>query len=287
MIIIQLAGGLGNQMFQYAFGRSLAHRLNTKLKLDISSYRRRKRHGYSLHHFRICEDYVDRSDVERLVPFSRIQIYLRRHFGLSFSDRLYVERSFDYDPGTGVVKPDTLLSGYWQSEQYFIDIGDTIRKEFVLKTVISPATDEIRQKIGNTNSVSIHVRRGDYIENRKFHRRHGICDMAYYQRAVEMIMKKVENPHFFIFSDDPEWIKYNFAFLETKTLVTGSGASKNFEDLYLMTQCRHNIIANSSFSWWGAWLNNNPGKVVMAPEQWFADKTINTTTLIPKTWLKI
>ena len=137
------------------------------------------------------------------------------------------------------------------------------------------------------NSVSIHVRRGDYLTNPVTFQTHGLCDIDYYKKAIDEILDLVDKPHFFIFSDDQSWAKSNIIFGAPTDYVMHNNSLKNYEDLRLMSYCRHHIIANSSFSWWGAWLGNNPEKIVIAPKKWFNDPKIDTTDLIPDTWLRL
>lgn len=147
--------------------------------------------------------------------------------------------------------------------------------------------EQVAQNILSVNAVSLHVRRGDYVSNLTINQFHGTCSLEYYNQAIAQIAKKVETPHFFVFSDDPEWVKSNLKIDYSITIVDHNNADKNYEDIRLMSLCKHHIIANSSFSWWGAWLCRNPNKIVIAPLKWFNDKSINTTDLIPDGWIKI
>ena len=135
--------------------------------------------------------------------------------------------------------------------------------------------------------MSLHVRRTDYVQNALTNKIHGVCDQDYYASCVRYIGDQVSNPHFFIFSDEPQWAKDNLMFDFPMTVVDCNDASRNYEDLRLMSTCKHNIIANSSFSWWGAWLNSNPNKIICAPKQWFTDSTRNTKDLIPSNWIRL
>ena len=137
------------------------------------------------------------------------------------------------------------------------------------------------------SSVSVHVRRGDYVNDPKTNAYHGTCSLDYYKKAVEIIRNKVKDPVFFIFSDDAEWVKKNFNIDEQQVLVSEPEKLSLTEELKLMASCRHSVVANSSFSWWGAWLNNNNEKMVIAPQKWFADPLIDTSDLIPSAWIRI
>ena len=140
--------------------------------------------------------------------------------------------------------------------------------------------------ISQTNSVSLHIRRGDYVSNQKTNQTHGTCDLDYYQRCITEIEKEVENPYFFVFSDEIEWVKENLKINHPAEYVDQNTGDKSYEDMRLMSQCKHNVIANSSFSWWGAWLNSYPDKIVFAPKRWFASDKHNTKDLIPEGWKK-
>ncbi|MFH0972649.1 MAG: alpha-1,2-fucosyltransferase, partial [Patescibacteria group bacterium] len=182
------------------------------------------------------------------------------------------------------LKDDIFLDGYWQTEKYFKDIEDIIRSEFTLKTEYSNLNPELIAKISSCNSVSMHIRRGDYITNQNTNEFHGICFLDYYKKAINLIAEKFPNPTIFIFSDDLKWCKENIKIKYPIVFVKGN---KNYEDLIMMSKCSHNIIANSSFSWWGAWLNNNPNKIVIAPQKWLNNPNINYSDIIPSTWIKI
>lgn len=255
MIIIKLQGGLGNQLFQYAFGRSLSVKENKILKLDISNYDSDPLRSYKLRHFNIKER----------IAFPLEIFWSKMIKRLGFGQSSYLE-------------------GYWQSEKYFSDIEDTIRREFKLKDPLKNEAQKFSDEIKNTNSVSLHIRRGDYVTNDKLKGFLQPLPLAYYNEAIEIVEKKIDKPHFFVFSDDIAWVKDNLKINHQVSYVSGSGI-EDHEELALMSQCKHNIIANSSFSWWGAWLNDNPGKIVIAPKNWFSDG--DNSELIPNTWTTI
>jgi hypothetical protein len=156
-----------------------------------------------------------------------------------------------------------------------------------MRDPVSKSKQEIINEIMDTNSVSLHVRRGDYLINPRAKQLLVVCDAEYYLKSVEIMSSKVERPHFYIFSDDIKWAKENIIMPFKTTFVGENGPRKSYEDLRLMSLCKHNIIANSSFSWWGAWLNENPNKIVIAPKQWFRSSEKDTKDLIPESWLKI
>jgi hypothetical protein len=181
------------------------------------------------------------------------------------------------------VKESVYLSGVWQSEKYFRDYEKNIRKEITLKNAPSPEFERMKRQITQNQSVSIHVRRGDYVTKAKTNSLHGTCSPEYYRLAIKEISNNLTSPTFFIFTDDVTWTKENLQIKQNNIYVSGNKFS-NAEELILMSMCQHNIIANSTFSWWAAWLNTNPHKVVIAPKQWFATSTIDTKDLIPPNW---
>lgn len=251
MIISKLTGGLGNQLFQYAKGRSEATKNRTSLALDISWYKGRIDRSYYLNNFNITAKIA-----------SKLEIIIYKYFNKK-----------------------NYIVGDWQSEKYFNDISDLIKKEFVLKNQIDKAHDELIQQIKSTDSISIHLRGGDYVVGKKSSF-HGICSPEYYSKSISYIIKNVKFPHFFIFTDDINWAKKHIKFPEPYTLVSNS-KNKPYEEIIFMSKCKHNIIANSTFSWWSAWLNNNPTKIVIAPKRWFANDKIDSSDIIPLSWIKM
>ncbi|MFH1827617.1 MAG: alpha-1,2-fucosyltransferase [bacterium] len=286
MIITKLIGGLGNQMFQYVAGRRAAIANKTELNFDITGYVHQvgiTKREYMLHIFRIDEKFATQKEI---VEFKRSILFFERIF--SRHSQLYVkEKHFHFDPDILTIPDNTYLEGYWASEKYFKNIEDIIRKEFIFKDKPDTINQKMISRIRHCNSISIHVRRSDYIADPKTHNFHGVCGLGYYKKAVSFITKKAINPFFFVFSDDPYWCQTNLRFPSPTVYVTHNLGNKDYEDMRLMSTCKHNIIANSSFSWWSAWLNNNPNKMVITPKKWFNISSINTSDLIPKQWLKI
>ncbi|MBU4289010.1 MAG: alpha-1,2-fucosyltransferase [Proteobacteria bacterium] len=288
MIIVRLIGGLGNQLFQYALARRLSLLHDVPLKLDISQFETYKLRRYSLNVFNIIEDYATEGDIVRIkekgfASFRRLTEKL-----LPYYKRSYIhERSFHFDPNILKSSKDVYLEGYWQSERYFKYIEDIICREFTVKIKPDAINERTTEHINTVNAVSLHIRRVDYISNAAIYQFHGTCTLAYYQQAVEIISQKVSSPHFFVFSDDILWAKENLMLTYPTIFISHNNATKDFEDLRLMIQCKHHIIANSSFSWWGAWLNNNPDKIVIAPKKWFNDESIDTKDLLPEEWIRI
>lgn len=295
MIIVKLHGGLGNQMFQYAIGRKLSLLDKTELKLDLSflldrtprpnfTYR-----DYNLNIFNLKIELATQEEINLFINYldSKIKRKIYTYLFLGRNNKYIDEKQFTCDPDIFKLTGNLYLDGYWQTEKYFSDIKNILCNDFTIKISQDKKNQEMIKTIKNTNSVSIHIRRGDYIENKQIYNVHGICDLDYYYSCINLFLKKLKNPHFFIFSDDHQWAKENLKLDCPMIFVDYNDASKNYEDLRLMSQCRHNIIANSTFSWWGAWLNQNPDKIVYAPQKWFNDSSRNTKDLIPDQWIKL
>jgi len=269
MIIVKLIGGLGNQMFQYAAARRMAYFHKTTLKLDISAFNWYKLRTYSLNHFNIMENIANPTEVA------------------NFKGRIIKEKFFDFNPNETTATENIYLDGYWQNEKYFSGIEDIMRMEFRVKYNLYGKNKELAAYIRECPSVSIHIRRGDYVTDPITNAAHGVCTLDYYHRCINKLLDKVKNPHFFIFSDDPDWVAKNLDLDFPTTLVVHNGIERDYEDMRLMSMCQHNIIANSSFSWWGAWLNANPDKLIFAPRQWFQNEAIDASDIIPSGWQRV
>ncbi len=292
MIIIDVAGGLGNQMFQYAAGRALALRHNAALRLDISSYiKDRFQRSFELQRvFAVQAEIASRADIREMLGWQSLGAAKRalRHPRLAGlrRNKLVVEPHFGYWPGLKMSPDDCYLVGYWQSEKYFADHASTIRSDFAFLHPLMGRNETLADVIGRTNSVSLHVRRGDYVTHRKASLVHGTCSPAYYQAAVNYIADRTESPTFFIFSDDVPWVRENLEMAFPCQLVEHNQGEDSFVDMQLMSLCKHHVIANSSFSWWGAWLNTRQEKIVVAPKQWFANGT-HVDDLLPRAWVTL
>jgi len=292
MIIVRLIGGLGNQMFQYAAGRAIAYRNNTHLKLDISSFEHYMLRSYGLDNFNIVEEFATHDEIKRLKP-ARSQLFsfciykLRQKMIPWYKQSRIIERTFNFDPDIKKITGNAYLEGYWQSEKYFEDISHIIRKDLTFKEESDEMNKSLLLDIQNTNSVSVHIRRGDYVLNLKTMETHGVLGIEYYLKALKLIEKKVKDPEIFIFSDDITWSKKHLKTDLPLHFIDQNGAKKDYEDLRLMSNCKHHIIANSSFSWWGAWLGQKEGQVVMAPANWFKIITCNYSDRLPSRWLII
>ena len=278
MITSHLFGGLGNQLFQYCAGRalSLTHGVELRLLWGEDTEKR----TLDLHHFNIEAEIIRSSKVFKRLSF-RLLPSLLKH-GLP---KVLREDALGYYDRFQSLGGNTRIKGYWQSELYFEHFEDVIRNDLHIITLPSRQNQAFLDRISSENAVSLHIRRGDYITNLMANSIHGTCDLTYYEKAIENISSSMsEDPVFYVFSDDPSWAKQNLKTRHKTVFVDFNDAAANYEDLRLMSQCNHNIIANSTFSWWGAWLNKNPSKIVIAPHKWFSDPTIKNPNILPQAW---
>ena len=290
MIVSSIVGGLGNQMFQFAAGRALALDRGQAVKLDTSGFENYKLHqGFQLQQaFKGQFNAASGSEISALLGWQRApliqRILSRPSAAVLRKHNLIVEPHFQYWDGIRNAPDDCYLKGYWQSEKYFQVHAAALRADFAFKLPLADENSSLAQKIGQVNAVSLHVRRGDYVKNPATAAMHGVCSLDYYNAAVAHILSRVDNPVFFIFSDDMPWAKENLT-VATTTHHVGQN-NRAYDDMHLMSLCKHHVIANSSFSWWGAWLNASPDKIVVAPKQWFAQPR-RTEDLLPPTWVTL
>ena len=294
MIIVKLTGGIGNQMFQYAAARRMSYVNNTQLQIDLGWFNESglsANRKYELKVFNVIGKIATPSNIlalktRRQNPLSRRLPNFLKKTVFNTNQTHIIEKYFNFDPAILNVKDNIYLDGYWQSEKYFIDIEQIIRKEFTFKNDPTERNREASDAIVTAESVAVHIRRGDYVTLAQANAFHGLCPPEYYQLAVEEIAKQVNKPVFFVFSDDIEWVRDNVK-LDYKTIfIDHNNPDQGYEDLRLMSLCKHQIIANSSFSWWGAWLNPSPNKIVIAPRIWFRKASQDTRDLIPSTWIE-
>ena len=285
MIIVKLIGGMGNQMFQYALGRRLAIENKTELKLDVSGYEHQEGitpRAYGLGVFSVDGQIASEEEVAGIkypnVLFAKLGLsgkgYLRERMANIFDERILHAGNDHY------------LEGYWQTEQYFKEIRDVLLKEFSLRPEYDHLDPSVLRAMADGESVALHVRRGDYVSNPETNKYHGTCSPEYYHSAIRFIADKVGTPTFFVVSDDIAWVKENIK-IDFPVTYVSNGILKDYEELILMSKCKHNIIANSSFSWWGAWLNQNPDKIVIAPKQWFNDPSAAKNDIVPDSWVRM
>jgi hypothetical protein len=291
MIITRLMGGLGNQMFQYAAGRALSLRLNVPLKLDLSWFadmRDCTPRAYMLHIFPITATEATPEEIGRVAY--RKQNFFEKLLRKRRRSRHYIAEPFGCRPDFAALAAPAYLDGYWQRESYFADAADTIRRDFTFPPLGGGPAEELAARMrAAANSVCVHIRRGDYVENPATRRFHGVCSPAYYETALRMIARKCGGDSgLFLFTDDPAWAREHFdAQGFPSTVVDCPGhAEAPWHDMHLMTLCTHHIIANSSFSWWGAWAATGNG-IIAAPKRWFAAAEKQGDNPAPARWITL
>ncbi|HIB85485.1 MAG TPA: alpha-1,2-fucosyltransferase [Chromatiaceae bacterium] len=283
-VIVRLGGRLGNQMFQYATGRSLAARLNTSVEIEgfapDSSHKSRIEIIDAFQLQTTLHSVKSKSGLKWRSRIARMGLPVRMR-GLP----MYVEPHFHYDPRFENIDGGRYLLGGWLSPRYFDGIRRELLEDFSLKHPLSQNATRVKESISEAScAISIHVRRGDYIENARTLARLGICERGYYSDAIDLIQKMYPDSQYYVFSDEPERARKELEGLNNLSFVSNNSQE---EDLYLMSSCQHNIIANSTYSWWAAWLNENPEKSVIAPRQWFGpalQSANDTRDLFPENW---
>jgi hypothetical protein len=278
MICVKLKGGLGNQMFQYAAGKFLSLKNRTALVLDTSYFNNDFQgkvtpRNYGLGHFNISESSGSGKSLRSylLELFEKKCVFKESKIS-AYKPQLTESRSKKIE-----------LEGYWQSEKYFSPIREILCKEFTPVKPGSAACLHFFDEIRSSQAVSIHVRRGDYVNDEKVKATHYVCTPDYFEKAIHYINSRITDPTFFVFSDDVAWCKANLPSALPACYVTGTLAH---EDIYLMSNCMHHVISNSSFSWWGAWLNQFKDKIVVAPQNWKVNPE-GTQDVVPERWIKI
>lgn len=292
MIVVKLIGGLGNQMFQYAAGRSLAIHHNTNLLLNKISLEEEPKgvftkRNYELGCFGLEQSFATQEDLDYFSGNSsgKFKRTLDRIFpGIKRKVTLY-ESGHIFHSNFFSMPADTCLVGFWQSEKYFKKYEDQIRKDFTLLSPVPSSLHELHSRVKSTNSISLHVRRGDYVSLKTAADFHGTPGLSYYEKAIEYIRKEQDAGEIFVFSDDLDWCRHNLSFDLPVTFVQQNNGPE--WDMFLMSQSKHNIIANSSYSWWGAWLNQNPGKIVILPEYWYRNVKSNSIDITPEGWITV
>lgn len=291
-VVIRLVGGLGNQMFQYAAARAVALRSGADLVLDLSWFSTVSDRTYALAPFAIDARVL--SDLKSQ-PASRAHAYRRRLMhafvratGIARSGRpVLTEQHFHFDPAVLEIRAPVYLDGFFQSERYFADCADVIAAELRLAHSPTACAKRVLEEIEASDAVCVHVRRGDYVTNATTNAYHGTLSIDYYREGLRIIGAGLSRPHCFIFSDDPAWVRANFKVSIPATIVDIHGPSEVHEDMRLMAACKHFVIANSSLSWWAAWLGTDSAKAVVAPKQWFQRSPNDTRDLIPNRWIRI
>jgi hypothetical protein len=291
MVIVQLKGGLGNQLFQYSVARSLSEKQHSKVMLDLNVYNQtglKPHEFYALNHFRINAGVANNFDLEFFYSnntFKKIQRKIMRLTGTGSTKQIYEKKWFVFEPDIFTHTGNVYLHGYWQSEKYFRSIKNIIRAEISLKDPLTQKTLMVSKEIlSKKNTVSLHIRRGDYVTDVQTYNTLGLCSLDYYKKCISILRKELGDLNIYVFSDDLIWVKKNLVFDFPLHFVDHNDIEYSYEDMYLMSLCEHNIIANSSFSWWGAWLNKNENKKVFVPQKWTVDAKSVYPDLIPEEW---
>jgi hypothetical protein len=294
VIFAKIHYGLGNQMFQYAFARRLSIEYSTDFKLDTTFYNSNilgksdNLREYQLSVFKINPVFTKDDEVYKFNHPSFFQRKKNKLFTLFFPykyQNYILENNRFISHNSLNFKNDIYLNGYWQDERYFKPIENIIRDDFTFVNKLDECNNKYLDLINNSNSISIHIRRTDFISDENYYKTHGICDVSYYIQAIDYMYENVRDPHFFIFSDDLDWVKSNISIKNKHTYVNCNSLKNGFNDMRLMSNCKYHIIANSSFSWWGAWLSKHPNKIVIAPLVW--NKIKSTINHVPENWIRL
>ena len=291
MIITQLVGGLGNQMFQYAFGRALALRHRVPLRMDTHAFRYYRLRQFELREaFSPAAEQASGADRRALLGWRGLLPALAALRSPAF-ERWRGARLLVQDvrqPAArylAAASASCYLAGYWQSELFFADAAPQVRADFRFRAPLSGASRDWARRIEECTAVSVHVRRGDYVSNPKTRALHGVCSPEYYARAMAHLAERAPGARFFIFSDDLAWARASLEIRHAHHFVEGQGAHAHLDDLRLISLCRHHIIANSSFSWWGAWLSEHADKIVVAPARWVLYAEL--PEVVPPSWVRL
>lgn len=297
MIIVSLKGGLGNQMFQYACGKALAIKNNDVLKLDISAFINQHPdetpRSFALNCFTITAPLASATEMTHVKKYLGSQFLFNT---ISYINKKIYRRFYpDYHPEIMNSRGNVFLDGFFNSELYFKDIRQVILTEFQLKYPWSQSATEARTEIlqqstlskNNQISISLHVRRGDYVSNLKANSWHGVCSIDYYKKAIEYIAHETKKtPTLFVFSDDIPWVKENLMTPYTTVYVIKKDDMTDHEEMHLMSICDHHIIANSTYSWWGAWLDQKK-TIVVAPKKWTLVEPTPHKHILPSSWIPL
>lgn len=287
MIRLILSGGLGNQMFQYAAGRALSIRTNTDLSINNQILKKKTKatqRNYELNIFRIKPNIENR--VSEKIALNLFLFLQKINSNILINRYIFRDKKAQcYDENFSALPNNKILYGYFQNQNYFKEIAETIQNDFSFIKPLKEKNLETRNLITNCNSISLHIRRGDYLNKNSNLR---VLNIDYYRRAIDYFISKIKDPHFFIFSDDIDWVNKNLKLnLYEHTIVNWNKGKDSYIDMQLMSLCKHNIIANSSFSWWGAWLNKNSHKIVIAPDSWYKTDQTNDYPdgFVPSEWI--
>ena len=280
MIIVKVFGGLGNQMFQYAFGQILKCKLETEVLYDTNDFKFYALRNFELLNFGFSFELANDDVCSKF----RVSKWPSINY---FVNKILTRRSYFYEPKIDLdrihLQKENYFWGYWQFIDYYDSILESLREQFDLKSNLTEESSKVKNLIEELNSVSIHIRKSDYLLKKNSY--FASCEMDYYQKAIEYIKYEIKNPTFFIFSDDFEWVESNMNFKGSQYIyVKTNSVNSTIEDFVLMKSCKHNIIANSTYSWWAAYLNSYADKIVICPEKWYnnSHKTLNRNE-----WIKV
>lgn len=295
-VTVSLYGGLGNQLFQYATARSLAVHLQAELALDLAWFDLVSKipdvtpRKFALAPFDI-QGTLQHEGAALFTTGNRLQRLIKKIFRAlrphSTKIHLVTEEKSTFNPRIFSLQGSLWLKGHWQSPKYFQNIRSLLQQEIGTPRQLNPKNAELISTISSSNAIAIHIRRGDYVTNKQAAKRHGLCGMEYYKAGLKIAAHGLDNPHCYIFSDDTEWVRENFKIAVPMTVVDINGPDDAHQDLWLMAACKRFIIANSSFSWWAAWLSNAKDKLVVSPKKWAVRASHDTQNLIPADWIQI
>jgi len=287
-VVMRMAGGLGNQLFQYAAGLALSKARGARLLLDTTSYRKDKLRTYSLDAFALTPRFVPGPFVPIMAAFDTRYVGRMLRSAMPAVGWHHVfDRSQGYEPDRFPPGGNLVLDGYWQSDKYFAGIADEVRAAFAFREPPDDVNAKCLGRMARGPSVAVHVRRGDYVINSVTNAIHGTCGPEYYRAAADVSRRTAPAANYFVFSDDPDWAEQQLTWPGPTEVIRHNLGRRDADDLRLMAACDHFIIANSSFSWWGAWLATKPGKVVVAPRRWFAGGPHADVDRTPAGWLRI
>ncbi|MEZ5036676.1 MAG: alpha-1,2-fucosyltransferase [Chitinophagales bacterium] len=294
MIQVQLSGGLGNQMFQYAFGKHLAINTQSELVLDLAYIQSKlpfKKFStpmqYELDIFNLnvdCNSLYFSNGIT--YPLAKLEYYLKTKRNTNKNNTL-IESGMQFNADYLEKDEPLFIHGNFQSELYFKDIEADIREDFEFIHPLEEQNQQILNQIKSSNSVSIHIRRGDYLSIKNNASKFRALELDYYKNAMSILENKMENITYFVFSDDINWVKENLKTHAETIFINHNKGKSSYIDMQLMSNCQHNIIANSTFSWWAAWLNTNKNKIVVAPKTWFLIDELNHNDIVPISWISL
>lgn len=278
-VVVRVTGGLGNQLFQFSAGLAVSKRLGARLRVDASAYAKDPLRRYRLDCLAEPPEQVSEQELQSLLQPGWIARKLLRKRPL----RVIRHLEASYRPEVQVVAEGCYLDGYWQSQEYFRPIRDEIRSRLQFQSSLSPSNGQLASLAQAKRVASLHVRRGDYVAVPSLRDWHGVLPLEYYERALELLDSRFGLEGVFVFTDDPEWVRSNLA-TELPMTIVSNGKSDELEELSVMKSCRYHVIANSSYSWWGAWLSDAEPAAIVAPSQWFATDKEDASAIVPSEW---